>query len=63
LELHEAPCDAAFDDIAGMKRTNTTCTFATLSALRQAAERTLGRIAAGRTEEPAVLIRQEAERP
>lgn len=59
LEVHDAPCDAGFDDIAGMKRENTTCTFTTFRALRQAAERTLGRIEAGRSEgEPAVLIRQ-----
>lgn len=58
LALYEPPCDATLDDIAGMKREMSTCTFTTLNALQQAGQRALRRIEAGEPEsEPAVLIR------
>jgi hypothetical protein len=59
LTMHDAPCDAGFDGIAGMEREETTCTFESFAALEQAARRAVGLIESGKVkEEPAVMLRQ-----
>jgi hypothetical protein len=59
LTMHDGPCDASLDGIAGIERKNTTCAFSTFVALDRAARRTIRNIESGKEDDdPAVLLRQ-----
>jgi len=56
LHMYEGPCDEALDGIDGVERSNDTCGFTSLAALKEAAANVVARYESGAlTGEPSVF--------